>query len=94
MNDTYFNQACVEIAFAKAMGWDDWTFEEETEEGVVRGYHVQWRPDDDLPGLVVHDDGDDEARWVLVTGEPPRMKLHGWTTVAEARKHGQTIGEG
>jgi hypothetical protein len=32
------------LAFAKAMGWDDWTPDEETEEGMVRGFRVQWQP--------------------------------------------------
>jgi hypothetical protein len=42
--DAYVNQAAAEIAFAKSMGWDDWTHDEESEEGMVRGYRVQWSP--------------------------------------------------
>jgi hypothetical protein len=38
--DDYVNQAAAELAFAKAMGWDDWTHNEESEEGMVRGYRV------------------------------------------------------
>ena len=34
--DDYTNQAAAELAFAKSMGWDDWTWDEETEEGMVR----------------------------------------------------------
>ena len=35
--DDYTNQVAAELAFAKSMGWDDWTWDEETEEGMVRG---------------------------------------------------------
>ena len=75
------------------MGWDDWTFDEESEPGMVRGYRVQWSPHDDA-GLIVHDEDDDDARYVLVTGQMPTFKVHGWTTVGEARQHGRRIGEG
>jgi|Tabmets5t2r1_1033131.scaffolds.fasta_scaffold144263_2 hypothetical protein len=94
----YQNQAGAELAFAKSMGWDDWTPYEEpgglTTGGTVRGYHVQWSPDP-YAALVVHDDGDDDAVWVLVTGElPGPFTVHGWTTVGEAKRQGKRIGEG
>jgi hypothetical protein len=83
----------AELAFAKSMGWDDWTFDEESEEGMVRGFHVQWSPDPKA-GLIVHDEDDEDARYVLVTGEPPTFTIHGWTTVREAKEKGRRIGEG
>ena len=61
MTNAFFCQACAQLAFARAMGWDDWDFAEEAGEGMVRGYHVQWSPEP-CAGMVVHDDGDDEAR--------------------------------
>jgi hypothetical protein len=91
--DAYINQAGAELAFAKSMGWDDWTWDEESEEGLVRGYRVQWSPDSNAP-LVVHDEDDDDARYVLVTGEAPDFMVHGWMTVSEAKRHGRRIGEG
>ena len=90
MADHYANQAAAELAFAKSMGWDDWTWDEENEAGMVRGYHVQWSPDPDA-GLVIHDEGDDDARYVLVTGETPDFTVHGWTTVGEAKQQGRRI---
>jgi hypothetical protein len=39
--NAYLNQVGAELAFAKCMGWDDWTPEEESEEGMVRGFRVQ-----------------------------------------------------
>jgi hypothetical protein len=59
----------------------------------VRGYHVQWKPDHNA-GLVVHDEGDDQAGWVLVTGAAPEFEVRGWTTVGEAKRSGRRIGEG
>jgi len=35
--ETASKQAAAELAFAKTMGWDDWTWNEETDEGIVRG---------------------------------------------------------
>ena len=93
MTDPYTNQAAAELAFAKSMGWDDWTWEEETEEGMVRGYRVQWSLDPNA-ALVVYDEGDDEARWVLVTGVAPTFIVLGWTTVGEAKRQGRCIAEG
>ena len=85
-------QAMAELAFAKSMGWDDWTHAEESVEGMVRGYHVQYSP---FPGgLIVYDEGDDDARYVLVTGDPPEFTIHGWITVGEAKEKGPRIGEG
>ena len=75
------------------MGWHDWTHDEESEEGMVRGYRVRWSPDPDA-GLVVHDEDDDDTRYVLVTGEMPNFKVVGWTTVGEAKRHGRRMGEG
>jgi hypothetical protein len=85
-------QAMAELAFAKFMGWDDWTFEEESVEGMVRGFHVQYSSH---PGgaLIVYDEGDEDARHVLVTGEPPNFTIHGWTTVREAKNKGKRVGE-
>ncbi len=91
--DPFVNQACAELAFARAMGWDDWHWEEETEEGMVRGYRVQWTPDSDAC-LVVYDEGDDDARWVLVTGFIPTHTVHGWITVGAAKRKGRRVGEG
>ena len=91
--DAYANQAAAELAFAKSMGWDDWTWEEESEEGMVRGYRVQWNPDPNA-ALIVHDEGDDEARYVLVTGKMPTFTVHGWTTVGAAKDSGRRIGDG
>ena len=88
----YVNQASAELAFEKSMGWDDWTWGEESEEGMVRGIHVQWSPDPNA-GLVIHDQGDEDARWVLVTGQSPTFTIHGWTTVREAKEEGRRIGE-
>ena len=48
----------------------------------------------DDAGVAVHDEGDDKARWVLVTGVMPHFVVHGWTTVGEAKRHGCRIGEG
>jgi hypothetical protein len=67
------------------MGWDDWTYEEEAEQGWVRGYRVQWSPHKDA-GLIVHDEDDDDVRYVLVTGELPHFEVHGWITVREAAR--------
>jgi hypothetical protein len=89
----FTNQPCAELAFAKSMGWDDWTWGEESEEGMVRGFRVQWSPDPNA-GLIVYDEDDDEARYVLVTGQPPAFTIHGWITVGQARKRGRRIGEG
>jgi hypothetical protein len=86
------NQAAAEFAFAQHMGWDDWTPEEEPEVGIVRGYRVQWHPDPN-GGLVVRDEDDDEARYVLVTGEAPTYEVHDWISVGEARGDKPT-GEG
>ena len=91
--DDFINQAGAELAFAKAMGWEDWTFDEESEPGMVRGYRVQWSADPNA-GLVVHDENDDEARYVLVTGRMPTFQVRGWTTVGEAKRLGRRIGEG
>ena len=93
MAEDFANQAASELAFAKAMGWDDWTWEEETGGGIVRGWHVQWNPDHHV-GLFVYDDDDDDARWVLVTGVMPQFRVHGWITVGEAKQRGFRIGEG
>lgn len=93
LTNPWTNQACAELAFAKAMGWDDWTWDEETEEGVVRGYHVQWNPDPN-GGLAVYDDCDDDGVWVLVTGFAPTYTVHGWITLGEAKRQGRRIGEG
>ena len=54
---------------------------------------VQWSPDPNA-GLVVHDEDDDEARYVLVTGRAPTFEVRGWVTVGEARRLGRRIGEG
>jgi hypothetical protein len=83
-NNAFTNQVAAELAFAKAMGWEDWTPAEESEPGMVRGFHVQWSPDPKA-GLIVPDEGDEDARYVLVTGEPPTMTVNGWTTVGEAK---------
>lgn len=91
--DDYMQQARAELAFAKAMGWKDWTHGEESEEGMVRGYRVQWSPHPDAP-LVVHDADDDDARYVLVTGRLPTFEVHDWTTVGEAKRLGKRIGQG
>jgi len=45
-------------------------------------------------GLIVHDEDDDDVRYVLVTGEPPTLEVHAWMTVREARAEVRTIGEG
>jgi hypothetical protein len=66
--DAFANQVGAEIAFAKSMGWHDWTPEEEEVEGMVRGFRVQWSPDPHA-GLVVHDEDDDEARYVWSPGD-------------------------
>lgn len=87
------NQVGAEMAYAKAMGWDDWTPYEEPEEGVVRGVRVQWRPDKEM-GLIVYADDPDDTLYVLVTGQLPTFEIHGTITVAEARQRGQRIGEG
>jgi hypothetical protein len=92
--DEYTNQAAAELAFAKSMGWDDWTWDEETEEGMVRGYRVQWKPDPRAAGLIVYDEDDDDARYVIVTGQAPTFEIHGWITVREARETGKRIGQG
>jgi len=91
--DDFANQAAAELAFAKSMGWDDWTWGEESDAGMVRGYRVQWSADPNA-GLVVHDEDDDEARYVLVTGRAGTYHVHGWTTVGDARRLGRRIGEG
>ena len=91
--DGAFNQACAESAFAKSMGWHDWTYDEESVAGMVRGCRVQWSPDDDA-GLVVSDAVDDEARYVLVTGRAPFFMVHGWITAGEAKQRGRKIGDG
>ena len=87
------NQAAAEVAFAKSMGWDDWTPDEEAEPGMVRGYHVQWTPDPHA-GPIVHDEADEDARYVPVTGQPPALVVHGWTTAREARERDRRIGRG
>jgi hypothetical protein len=91
--DDFTNQAAAELAFAKSMGWDDWTWEEESDPGMVRGFRVQWSADPNA-GLVVHDEDDDDARYVLVTGWAPHFQVRGWTTVGEAKRQGRRIGEG
>jgi hypothetical protein len=91
--DAFINQAGAELAFAKSMGWDDWTFDEESDEGMVRGYRVQWSPDPNA-GIVVYDEDDDDARYVLVTGKMPTFTVRGWTTVGEAKRLGKRIGQG
>jgi hypothetical protein len=50
---------------------------------------VDLRPD---AGLLAPDDGDDDARWVLVTGRLPSFEVHGWTTPREAKRVGKRIG--
>lgn len=91
--DDHFNQACAEIAFARSMGWADWTPDKETEPGMVRGYHVRWHAEPGI-GFWVPDDDDDDARYVLVTGRVPRFEVHGWITAGEAKRVGRRIGEG
>lgn len=86
------NQEAAERAFAKRMGWDDWTPDEESEGRVVRGFHIQWRPDP--IGLVVPADSDDDAMWVLASGRAPEITFHGWLTAGEAKRQGRLIGEG
>ncbi len=90
----FIEQARAEIAFAKSMGWDDWTHDEESEAGMVRGYRVQWSPDVEHGLIVVRDDDDDDLRIVLVTGRAPTYEIHGWTTVADAKRNGFRIGRG
>jgi hypothetical protein len=51
-------------------------------------------PSDPDAGLVVWDEGDDDARWVLVTGQMPNFRIHGWTTVGDAKLKGRRVGEG
>jgi hypothetical protein len=87
----YVNQAGAEIAFARAMGWHDWTPFEETREGMVRGYHVQWNPDPNA-GIVVPDEADDDSVWVLVTGRLPTFNVVGWITAGQAKRCGWRIG--
>jgi hypothetical protein len=91
--DDFTNQAGAELAFAKSMGWDDWTWDEESGPGMVRGYRVQWSADPDA-GLVVHDEDDEDTRYALVTGRVPNFVVQGWTTVGEARRTDRRIGEG
>jgi hypothetical protein len=87
---TSINQAAAETAVTKWLGWD-WAPSVESE-GWVRDIRVVWSS---APaGLVVTDEGDDATRVVMVTGEPPTMTIHGWTTVGEAKRTGRRIGEG
>jgi hypothetical protein len=88
--DPFVNQACAELAFAKSMGWDDWKHDEESEEGMVRGFRVRWAPDPSA-GLLVDDDGDDDVVYVLVTGWTPTFEIHGGITLREAKKAGRRI---
>jgi hypothetical protein len=91
--DDFINQAGAELAFATCMGWDDWTPEEETVPGMVRGCCVQWQPDPAF-GLVVAGEVDDDVRFVLVTGRAPTFEVHGWITAGEAKQDRYRIGEG
>jgi hypothetical protein len=61
--------------------------------GWCAGFHVQYSSHPD-GALIVHDEGDEDARYVLVTDEPPNFTIHGWMTVREAKKRGERIGEG
>jgi hypothetical protein len=92
-DDAVLNQVCAEFAFANAMGWDDWTPDEEAVEGMVRGFYVQWQPDW-MRGLVVPADADDDAGYVLVTGLAPTFEIRGWITAGQAKEAGYRIGEG
>ncbi len=83
--DEHINQAGGELAFAKAMGFSDWTHFEESEHGVVRGYRVVWSRADDAP-LRIPADADPDDRYVLVTGERPTYMVHGWSTAREAQR--------
>lgn len=77
--------ACGEAAVAKALG-------------VYWGCHVNNFSGDDLPGiqirtrrrhdweLIVRPSDDDEARWVLVTGECPRYRIRGWILGSDAKR--------
>jgi hypothetical protein len=82
--DSYTNQAGAELAFARAMGFDDWGFEQESEVGVVRGFHVVWQRNHDA-ALPVPYDAEPDDLYALVTGEMPEYRVHGWTSVAAAR---------
>ena len=75
--DDHINQACAEMAFAKAMGSRNGTFEEEVaEEGVVRGFHVFWSRSHDAP-LRIPADPNPGDPFVFVTGELPHYRVHG-----------------
>jgi hypothetical protein len=91
--DDYINQACAELAFAKVMGWHDWTWEEETDPGMVRGFLVQWQPEQ-IAGLIISGAIDDDVRCVLVTGRMPTYAVVGWITAGEAKQDRYRIGEG
>jgi hypothetical protein len=88
--EDYNNQAGAERAFAKAMGWNDWWWEEESEAGMVRGFRVQWSRDP-TAGVAVDRADPDDARYVVVTGTSAQLQIHGWTTAGEARQWGGRI---
>lgn len=78
--------ACGEIAVAKALG-------------VYWSAHVNNFSGDDLPGiqirtrrrqdwdLIVRPQDDDNARWVLVTGECPIYVVRGWIRGMDAKRN-------
>ena len=80
-NDDYVNQACAELAFAKAMGFEGWTHDQEQEPGVVRGFRVVWSRSHDAPGFFIPPHADLDDRYVFVTGALPNYRVHGWTTL-------------
>jgi hypothetical protein len=87
----FTNPAAAELAFARSMGCDDWTWWDE-EFGRGDGARLPSRLAPGAAGLVVHAECDDNARYVLVTGEAPTFTIHGRTTVAEAKEKGRRIG--
>ena len=76
MIDWYTNQAGAELAFARAMGYEDWSFDEEPEPGIVRGVHVMWRRAHDAE-LPIPVDANPDDVYALVTGELPKYCIHG-----------------
>jgi hypothetical protein len=78
--------ACGEAALAKSLG-------------LYWACHVNHFKGDDLPGLqvrtrrrhdwdlIVRPNDDDDARWILVTGQCPAYRVHGWIFGRDAKRH-------
>lgn len=85
--DTHINGALGEVAVAKWLGryWDGMGALGDLHAGDVRGVQVRWRSKA-WYDLILHVDDEDDLPFVLVTGDAPKFRLHGWLLGHEGKR--------